>query len=245
MTLLNGPGVFVTGTDTGVGKTLVAAALAAWCRRQGLNVGVMKPVATGPGRRTINRGHLPAVAEDARRLASAASVTDAWSLITPVSFRQPLAPWVAAEQAGRPCSLTAIRTAFRLLCRRHSFMIVEGVGGLAVPLTRTVMVAHLARRFRLPLVIVARPTLGTLNHTLLTVAYARRHGLTLAGVVLNYAQPPPGDVMARVACRTNPSAITRAARVPVIGPLPFLSPPHTAQRLCRWIDATAPSTWGA
>ena len=217
----HGRGVFVTGTDTGVGKTVVASALAAWCRARGIDVGVMKPVATG-GKLLSDGGRRRWVSDDAIRLTRAAGVDDAWSLIKPICFEEPLAPWTAARRLRRPIRLAAVLGAFRALCARHRLLIVEGIGGLLVPLTSDATVADLAKRLGLPLLIVARPGLGTLNHTLLSLQCARLKRLPLCGVVINEAQPPAPDAMSRVAERTNPGALKQFTRAPVLGPLPFL-----------------------
>lgn len=236
-------GIFITGTDTGVGKTVVACALAAWGRHHGLDVGVMKPVATG-GRFTANGSAGRWVAEDARLLTAAAGVDDPWSLVNPVCFKEPLAPWTAARRARTAIRLETALAAFRSLRMRHPFLIVEGVGGLLVPLGPRATVADLARRLGLPLVVVARPGLGTLNHTLLTLECARRFHLPVRGVILNHAHPPPRDPMARLAEETNPGILKRMARVPLIGALPFLpalrgrhrvAAVHTAA-LSRWLS---------
>ena len=219
------PGVFVTGTDTGIGKTLVSCALAAWCRRLGLRVGVMKPVATGGD-------------DDARQLLRAARSDQPLSAVNPVKFSEPLAPWVAAHRAGRSLRLDAVIRAFRTVSAGHDVMIVEGVGGLLVPLTRRWTVADLAQRLRLPLLVVARAGLGTINHTMLTCGWARQQGLPVGGVLLNQIQPPSRDPMARLAVRTNPAALRQLTRLPVWGPLPHL--PVTSRRhphaLADWLQ---------
>lgn len=211
----------MTGTDTEVGKTVVACALAAWCRHQGLDVGVMKPIATGG--RFVQAAHVTRrwVSEDALRLVAAAQVHDPWSLVNPVCFREPLAPWTAARRARRVIRLRQVLSAFHTLARRHAFLIVEGIGGLLVPLTSRLMVADLAKRMGLPLLIVARPGLGTLNHTLLTIQCARDRGLAVRGVLFNHTHAPSRDEMSRVAVQTNPSILYHLARVPVLGSLPF------------------------
>lgn len=235
-------GIFITGTDTGVGKTVVACALAAWSRHHGLDVGVMKPIATG-GRWTTNGAAGRWVSDDARWLAAAAQVDDPWSLINPICFKEPLAPWTAARRAGTAIRLETPVAAFRALSNRHPFLIVEGVGGLLVPLGPKTTVADLAQRLGLPLVLVARPGLGTLNHTLLTLACARRLRLPVRGLILNQADPPSRDPMARLADATNPEILKRLAHVPRMGRLPFLpalgprarAGSVTALSLRRWI----------
>ena len=230
-------GIFITGTDTGVGKTVVACALAAWCRQQGMDVGVMKPIATGGMRRS--NGHTTRwVSEDAIRLARAAEVDDPWSLVNPICFAEPLAPWTAAMRERRPVQLAAVVEALRTLSRRHDYVILEGIGGLLVPLSARITVADLVKQVGLPLVVVARPGLGTLNHTLLSLACIRRLRLPCRGVVINHTRPAPSSSMARLAERTNPAVLSRFTRVH--GPLPFRSGPWKSTKaanrgLAGWI----------
>ncbi len=239
-------GIFVTGTDTGVGKTVVACALAAWCRQRGIDVGVMKPVATG-GRPLVVGGWRRWVSDDARALAEAAQVEDPWPLINPVCFREPLAPWTAARRARRPIRLEAILEAFHALSVRHRVLIVEGIGGLLVPLTARTTVADLARRMRLPLLVVTRPTLGTLNHTLLTFQSVRALRLPVLGLIVNSAQPPERDPMARLAQRTNLALLQRLRCRPLVGVIPFVpSVQHgviDAGRLERYLNSELIARW--
>lgn len=221
-------GIFVTGTDTGVGKTFVAAALAAALRRRGLDVGVMKPFQSGEP--SEKPGELSG---DALALARAAGLTPprgdppktanyaAWDppeLICPYSLRQPLAPRPAAEIEGVEIDLERVKAAYTELERRHELVLVEGAGGLAVPIKGDYLMADLATDLGLPLLVVARAALGTINHTVLTVEYARRRGLEIVGVVLNgYHEEAPS-----LAERTNPGLVEELARVPVLGLLPRL-----------------------
>jgi len=236
-------GFFITGTDTGVGKTVVACALAAWYRRHDLDVGVMKPVATGGAR--LGRGRTSRwLSDDARCLAACAGVDDPWSLVNPVCFREPLAPWTAALRARRSIALRAVLEAFAALRARHDVLIVEGIGGLLVPLTARVTVADLARQLGLPLLLVARPGLGTLNHTLLSLDCARGRSLLVAGIVINHAEPACRDAVTRVTHRTNIQILNRLAGVPVLGSLPFRRDDAlsgrcssaAAQQLSDWIE---------
>jgi dethiobiotin synthetase len=201
--------LLVTGTDTGVGKTVVAAGLAAALRRRGIDAGVMKPFASG-----ARRGR----SEDALLLREAAGVDDPLDLINPVLFRLPLAPSVAARQEGRTVDVPRARAAFRALTRRHARGVVEGVGGLLVPIRDRWTVAHLARQWRLPLLIVARPTLGTINHTALTVLAARRFGLRVLGIVVNHA----ARFRIGPAERSNPAVLAAETDVPVLAEIPYL-----------------------
>jgi len=204
-------GLFVTGTDTEVGKTVVAGVLAATLKRRGLDVGVMKPVASGGVRRG---GTL--VSEDAIFLRQAAGCDDPLELINPVCLEPPLSPHVAARVSGLTIDRSRIDQAYETLSQRHEVLLVEGVGGLLVPITDDFLVADLARKWDLPLVIASRIGLGTINHTLLTVESARHRGLTVAGIVFNgYDESGAGT-----AERTNPDEIARLTGVPILGVLP-------------------------
>ena len=171
-------GVFVTGTDTGVGKTLVACALVRGLRRLGLDVGVMKPVETGVG---------AAGPRDALALREAAGVDDPLELVCPFALALPAAPTVAAAAEGRRIELDVIRRAFATLASRHGCVVAEGAGGLLVPVADGASMADLARELGLPLLVVARASLGTINHTLLTLEAARTRGLRVAGVVISHS----------------------------------------------------------
>lgn len=233
-------GIFVTGTDTGVGKTVVACALAAWASRCGVDVGVMKPIATG-GRLLPDGPRRRWVSDDAVRLAQAVGSSDPWTLINPICFSEPIAPWTAAMRAKRSIRLSTVRQAFRELSRRHEALIVEGVGGLLVPLSARLTVADLMEALGLPLLIVARPGLGTLNHTLLTVQAAQQRRLPLLGVVLNQAASSSGDPMSRLTERANPDILRRLTSVPILGPLPQLRAGRRDGRrapevLAEWIE---------
>lgn len=180
------PGLFVTGTDTGVGKTLVACAVAAALRARGIDVGAMKPVETGVG---------PAGPSDAHALAAAAGDGDPLELVCPQRFALAAAPSVAAAEAGGRVDVDAIRRAFDALAGRHEWLVVEGAGGLLVPLRDDFAMADLAGELALPLLVVARAALGTINHTLLTLEAAAARGLRVAGVVVSHGAVPiaPAD----------------------------------------------------
>ncbi len=205
-------GIFITGTDTEIGKTVVAGGLAAALKTAGVNVGVMKPIASGG---IEHEGRI--VSEDATFLKHAARVDDALDLINPICLRQPLAPSVAAEIERVSIDLRQIDEAFAQLCQRHDFMVVEGIGGIAVPICEEMLVANLAQHFQLPLLIVARPNLGTINHTVLTVEFARSYSLEICGIVLNASQ----EGSKGIAEQTNPKELTRLTQLPILGAVPF------------------------
>jgi len=192
-------GWFVTGTDTGVGKTVVAGALAYLVRMAGRRAGVYKPVATGC-RHDVRLG---LVSADAEFLSHCAEAPQTLEVINPVRYAGELAPMVAARREHRPVDLVAIEAGFERIRAESDWMIVEGAGGLLVPIEKAFNMADLAGRFGLPLVIVARPDLGTINHTLLTVEAALRRNLPIAAIVVNGYRPATGTL----AEETNPEVI--------------------------------------
>jgi dethiobiotin synthetase len=204
-------GLFITGTDTGVGKTILTGALAAVLRAKGVNVGVMKPVATGCVRRREGL-----VSEDGEFLAQAADALETLAEITPVCLAEPLAPTVAAARAGIELDLEPVWQSWQRMQAAHDVMLVEGIGGILCPITPEDSVADLARRFALPLVIVARPNLGTINHTVLTIEAALARGLVVAGLVINRYDRDAEDVAQMAA----PEEIIRITGVPILGLLP-------------------------
>ncbi len=206
-------GYFITGTDTGVGKTLVAGGLAALYGKNGLDVGVMKPVATG-----CKRIDNTLVSEDAVFLKNAAGTADEYDIINPVRFEQPLAPTVAARLNNTTIDLKKIHAAYTILRKRHKFLIVEGIGGLLVPLVDRYFVADLIGEMGLPLIVVCRPALGAINHTLLTVSSARERKLKIAGIIINESNDRCDDTVKR----TTTDEIARFTGIPILGTIPFL-----------------------
>jgi dethiobiotin synthetase len=201
-------GLFVTATDTGVGKTEVACALLRAARQAGLDVGAMKPAQSGDE---------PGVASDAERLAEAAGGGDPPELVCPYRFAPPLAPGVAARLAGVEISLERILEAAGALAARHQALLVEGAGGLLVPLTPTRSYADLAVALGLPVLLVARAGLGTVNHVALTVEALRARRLELAGVVLNRTGPVDDQSVPY-----NAAEIERLTGARVLASLPYL-----------------------
>lgn len=179
-------GVFVTGTDTGVGKTVVAAAICAALAARGERVAAFKPVVTG-----IDDPPDPLWPRDHELLAQATG-RQAPDDVTPYSFGPPVSPHYAAELAEAPLDPTRVRDAACEVAAGADALVCEGVGGLLVPITDRYSVCDLAGDLDLPLVVVARTGLGTINHTLLTVEAARAAGLEVAGIVMTpWADPEP------------------------------------------------------
>ena len=199
-------GVFVTGCDTGVGKTVIAGAIAASIKAHGPDVGVMKPVASG-AKEIENK----LVSEDAVYLKKIIDNTDDDALVNPILLKPPIAPTIAASKAGIPINIDKILKAYEALTSRHDFVVVEGVGGLMVPIDDTLFVADLARKMDLALVIVTGDYLGAINHTLLTIEYARNRNLRIKGIVINMLKN--GDDLVR--------EIEKYSSVPILGTIPF------------------------
>jgi dethiobiotin synthetase len=174
-------GIFVTGTDTGVGKTVVSCALIASFRKSGLKVGAMKPIETGVG----DAGPLDAIA-----LRDAAGSTDPLATICPQQFALPAAPNAAASAENREVDLAAIDAAYETLATERDLMVVEGAGGLLVPIRDDWTMADLAQKLDLPLLVVARASLGTINHTALTLEVAASKKLPVLGVIISHADGP-------------------------------------------------------
>ncbi|HKJ05138.1 MAG TPA: dethiobiotin synthase [Geopsychrobacteraceae bacterium] len=178
-------GLFVTGTDTGVGKTLVSSALSLFLRERGIDVGVMKPAETGID-------DTSQLGPDAQLLQWASCSTDPAEQICPYRFKAPLAPAVAASKEQVRINYSDLLDAARALIERHQFTIIEGAGGLMVPLAGGLLMADLARDLKLPLLVVTRSNLGTINHTLLTLFTARTMELPVAGYLINRMPAVPG-----------------------------------------------------
>lgn len=202
-------GFFVTGTDTGVGKTLVACALLHAFSMQGLRAAGMKPVASGAARHgTALRN------EDVEQLIAAASVAAPRTLVNVYAFEPAIAPHIAARHAGIVIALAPIERAYRTLARRADVVIVEGVGGFRVPLNEREDTADLAARLGLPIVLVVGMRLGCLNHALLTADAIAACGLTLAGWIANHIDPGMACADENVRTLAQRLAAPCVARIP-------------------------------
>jgi len=216
-------GLFFTGTDTGVGKTFVLTAVARALRAAGRAVAVAKPLATGA------RG----IGDDTRLLREAAGLPAGQGheeRITPWLFAAATAPAVAARLERRRLDLDDVVAAIRRQEKPGSLLLVEGVGGLLCPLTETTTVADLVVRLALPVVVVARRSLGTLNHTLLTVEAVRARGLDVAGVVVSETVP-----VEDIAAQTNVEELRRLG-VPVLAVVPHTAEPQVADAAVARVD---------
>jgi len=206
-------GIFITGTDTGVGKTFVSAGLISALKEMGRNVCPMKPVETGC---KMLKGEL--VPEDTMKLLRAAEVNEPVDSINPFRLRHPLAPSVAAGLEGVEIKKEKIISAYKKLSNKYDITIVEGAGGIMVPIYKKYLYLDLIKDLSLPVVIVARPGLGTINHTLLTIEAARNRGIDVIGIIINCAEKLKKDVSAG----TNPGVIEMLTGVQVLGFIPHM-----------------------
>lgn len=202
-------GFFVTGTDTDVGKTIISSGLAAVLKEKKVDVGVFKPMLSG-----INRED---PASDTSLLKQLSQTSLSYEEITPFEFKEPLAPYVAGKLEGRTIGIEEVVCHWEKIREKHEFFIVEGAGGISVPLGEDFLVSDLIKALQLPIVIVARPNLGTFNHTFLTVQYAKSMGLSIAGIVINGINESPD-----LAEKTNPELIEKLCGVPILGITPKL-----------------------
>ena len=221
-------GIFVTGTDTGVGKTLCSCALIHALKRHGVAAMPMKPVAAGA---SMHEGAL--ANEDSVALLRAASREMALLPdVTPVLLREPMAPHIAAAREARRITLDPVIAAFGRLASASDFLVVEGVGGFAVPLGEELDTVDLARALALPVVIVVGLRLGCLNHALLTARAIEAAGLPFAGWIANAIDP---DMPVR---DENVAALRERLRAPLLGRLPFAFPPDALSLAAR-LDVTS------
>jgi dethiobiotin synthetase len=218
-------GVFVTGTDTGVGKTVAAAALIHALAVAGLRALPMKPIAAGA---TFVDGRL--VNEDTALLSRAAGLDASDHVdVTPILLRDAIAPHIAAAREQRRIDLAPVHDAFERLGARGDFVVVEGVGGFIVPLDDYLDTVDLARELRLPVVLVVGMRLGCLNHALLTERAIMESGLPFAGWIANHVDPD------MAAPDENVAALEQRFAAPLLGRLPYQRTPDPAA-LARYLD---------
>jgi dethiobiotin synthetase len=221
---LSPQGYFITGTDTGVGKTLIACALLHALANTGLRVVGMKPVAAGAA-----RGVEGLVNDDVARLRAASSVKAELALVNPYGFEAAIAPHIAAAQTGVTIDLIHIAQAYARLAAAADAVVVEGVGGFCVPLNNDEDSADLARYLGQPVILVVGVRLGCMNHALLTAQAIRARGLRLAGWVANRIDP------AMAVAEENVTALAERLAAPLLGEIEFTAAPDP-QHIASLLD---------
>jgi len=205
--------IFVTGTDTGVGKTTVTSAMVAFLSlRKKFNVGVMKPFESG-----LSKGDKDLLPWDAICLREASGSADDLNLISPYTFEAPLAPEVAAQLENVTIDLDVVDRIYRTIQSAHDLVVIEGAGGVMVPIRKNFFYVDLIQRWNAPTLIVSRLGLGTINHTLLTVHLLKERGASILGEILNNT-----GGLSDVAGRTNPDVLKEYLDVPVFGIFPHV-----------------------
>lgn len=197
------PALFVAGTDTGAGKTRVATALCRELSSRGLRVGVLKPAETGCD---------PSSPPDALALLTASGCQAPLELVCPYRFEQPMAPGIAAELAGRVIDPGHLSDCLGKLRETHDVVVCEGAGGLLVPLTGELLTAEWIALEKLPVLLVGRLGLGTINHTLLSARYLKERNIPFLGTVLSATEPVSDE-----AARTNPQVLSRYPEAALLG----------------------------
>ena len=215
-------GYFITGTDTGVGKTIVSAAILRTFIKKGLKVGAMKPIETG----CLNKDGV-LLPSDGMFLRDMAEMNDSLDIVTPVKFETPVSPLVASRLEDMEIDLERVFKAFENLKKKYDYLIVEGVGGLMVPILKeqkkkaekVYLVRDLIKNMELEVIIVTRPTLGTINHTLLTVEALKSKKIPIKGFIINYSTKVKNDISEK----TNPDILNELLDITFLGILPYLN----------------------
>lgn len=215
-------GYFITGTDTGVGKTIVSAAILRGFIKKGLKIGAMKPIETG----CLNKDGI-LLPSDGMFLRDMAEMNDPLEFVTPIKFENPVSPLVASRLENEAIDLDRIFKIFDNLKKKYDYIVVEGVGGLMVPIVKLqkrkteafYFVRDLIKDMELEVIIVSRPFLGTINHTLLTVEALNNKKIPVKGLIINHSTEIKGDV----SVATNPEILTEILDIPLLGIFPYLT----------------------
>ena len=202
---------FVTGTDTGVGKTVITAAIASILRKRGIDVGVMKPIATG----ITTKGRFKS--EDVEILHNAALTNDDEKTINPIFLSLPVSPYDASKSLGVKIGMETVFEMYKFLVKSHQMVLVEGIGGIMTPITQGFFVADMIKRMNLEAVVVTRSTLGTINHTVMTIEMCKKYQIPVKGLVINYF-----DEKGELAERNAPSTLHEITGLPILGIIPFV-----------------------
>jgi dethiobiotin synthetase len=205
--------IFVTGTDTGIGKTVISSAISAFFSlRKQMNVGVMKPFECGLSK--TDKDLLP---WDAICLREASGSNDDLNIISPYTFESPVAPEVAAMLEHVNIDIKMVDKIFQNLKKSHDLLVIEGAGGVLVPIRENFFFADLIKKWNAPTLIVSRLGLGTINHTLLTNHLLKERGIKVLGVILNNT-----DGLSNLPAQTNPDILRKYLDAPVLGVFPHV-----------------------
>jgi len=216
---------FITGTDTGVGKTSITAGLAGSMRKLGMDVGVMKPIATGYPNKTGFKS------SDVTKLVEIASVKDPENLINPVFLSLPTSPYDATKLLELSIDMPLIFDQFKKLSSLHEMLLVEGIGGIMTPITKNFYVADMVKEMNIETIIVTRATLGTLNHTVMTCKMCKEYGIKIRGLVVNNF-----DEKGTPAEKNAPSTLYELTNIPILGTIPFIKDLNNIEKMIEHIE---------
>ncbi|MEX1996772.1 MAG: dethiobiotin synthase [Nitrosopumilaceae archaeon] len=218
-------GYFVTGTDTGVGKTAITAGIAGSLRKLGVNVGVMKPIATGYQQKAGYKS------SDVTILAEAAGIKDPEDLINPVFLPIPTSPYDASKLLSMPIDIPLILTKFKKLLSLHDMILIEGIGGIMTPITKNFFVADMIKAMAIETIVVTRATLGTLNHTVMTCKMCKDYDIKVKGLVINNF-----DEKGTPAEKSAPTTLYELTGINIIGIIPFIKDLNQTDKMIEMVS---------
>ncbi len=170
---------FITGTDTNVGKTYVTAGLASVMKKMGINVGIMKPFASG------NVQNIGYKSQDVQILSNAAQIKDAEELVNPYFFPIPASPFTAMQNLGFEIDIKTVLNSFKKLLTMHDVLLIEGIGGIMTPILKNYFVVNLIKEMNLETIIVTTSRIGTVNHIIMTIKMCQNYGINIRGIIIN------------------------------------------------------------
>ena len=202
--------LFITGTDTDVGKTYVTAGLAVTLRKMGVDAGVMKPYAAGTPQKKGFKS------EDVEILSNAAQVSDPENLMNPQFFKMAASPYTASKSLKVKVNVNSVLSSFKKLSKSHSMLLVEGMGGIMTPILKNYFVTDLIKEMKIPAVIVTRTKVGTVNHTIMTCQMCKKYKIPIKGIIINNFDSDGYQV------KTLKRDLQALTDVPILGTIPYI-----------------------
>ena len=202
--------LFITGTDTDVGKTYVTAGLAVTLRKMGIDVGIMKPFAAGSPQKEGFKS------EDVEILSRAAQISDQENLVNPQFFKMFASPYTASKNLKVPVNVSSVLSSFKKLSKKHSMLLVEGMGGIMTPILKNYFVANLIKDMKLDALIVTRTRVGTINHTIMTCQMCKKYKIPIKGILINNFDTDGYQL------KTLKRDLKSLTGIPILGTIPYI-----------------------
>jgi dethiobiotin synthetase len=202
--------LFITGTDTDVGKTYVTAGLAVTLRKMGIDVGIMKPFAAGSPQKEGFKS------EDVEILSRAAQISDQENLVNPQFFKMSASPYTASKNLKVPVNVSSVLSSFKKLSKKHSMLLVEGMGGIMTPILKNYFVANLIKDMKLDTLIVTRTRVGTINHTIMTCQMCKKYKIPIKGIIINNFDTDGYQL------KTLKRDLKSLTGIPILGTIPYI-----------------------